>query len=336
MRIALDAMGGDYAPGEIVAGAEAAAKEFGVDVTLVGDETRIKRALSGQGGTVRIVQAGQVIEMGEHPAQAVRRKRDASVVRAVELVRDGQADAVVSAGNTGALMAAALLGLGRVAGIERPALVSLFPNDRGRTVILDVGANVDCKPHHLVQFAVMGAAYAEKLLGIKKPRVGLLSIGEERTKGNELTLAAYPLLESAPLNFIGNVEGRDFFHGGVDVVVCDGFIGNVVLKTGEGLAMFLERFLQRHVEKNLLAKVTTLAALTTLKELRQQFDYNEYGGVPLLGVNGVAIVAHGSSRAKAITNAVRVAKEAAENGLVSAIAAGLADIEAEGAINAHA
>lgn len=336
MRIAVDAMGGDHAPDEIVAGAEIAARELGVELLLVGNETRIKRALSDQGGVVRIVPAAEVIGMDEHPAQAVRRKKNASVVRAVGLVREGQADAVVSAGNTGALMASALLGLGRVAGIERPALVSLFPNERGRTVILDVGANVDCKPQHLMQFAIMGAAYAEKVLGIEKPRVGLLSIGEEKAKGNELTQLTYPLLEDSPLEFIGNVEGRDFFHGGVDVVVCDGFVGNIVLKTGEGLAVFLEGFLKRQVEKNLLAKVTTLAALTTLKELRQQFDYNEYGGVPLLGVNGVVIVAHGSSGSKAITNAIKVAKDAVENRLVGAIAAGLADIGLGGAVGVHA
>jgi len=335
LRIALDAMGGDYAPYEIVKGAEKAVQELGVEVILVGDEAKIRQQLTVSAG-IQIINATQVIEMTDHPAQAVRRKKDASIVRAVQLVREGKADAVVSAGNTGGAMAASLFGLGRVKGIDRPALVSLFPNDRAQTVILDVGANVDCKPQHLLEFAVMGAVYAEKVLGLANPRIGLLNIGEERTKGNELAQGAYALLESAPLNFIGNVEGRDLFHGGVDVVVCDGFVGNVILKTGEGLSMFMERFIKRQVEKSVLSKLSALAALATLKEMRKKFDYNEYGGVPLLGVNGVSVVAHGSSRARAIMNAVRVARDAVKGGLVDSITSGIAEVSKKGARTVNA
>ncbi|HAG06675.1 MAG TPA: phosphate acyltransferase PlsX [Peptococcaceae bacterium] len=333
MRIAVDAMGGDYAPHEVVAGALRARRELGVDVILVGDREKI-RACTGE-TDVEIVQASQVIGMGEQPVVAVRRKQDASVVRAIRLVKEGLASAVVSAGNTGAVMAASLLELGRVKGIDRPALVGLFPHVKGRTALLDVGANVDCKPHHLLQFAIMGSVYAETVLGIPSPRVGLLNIGEEEGKGNELTQAAYPLLRETALNFIGNVEGRDLFNGRADVVVCDGFVGNVVLKSGEGLATALQQVLEREIKRNLVTRVAALMTLTSLKELRQRFDYSEYGGVPLLGINGVVVVGHGSSRARAIRNAVRVAREAIEGDLVAAIAGGFTRALLRG-VNANA
>ncbi|MEW6182763.1 MAG: phosphate acyltransferase PlsX [Bacillota bacterium] len=303
MRVAVDAMGGDYAPAEVVAGAALAGDEYGIETLLVGDEALIGKEISGQNSSrISVVPAREVIGMAEHPVKAVRLKKGSSIVRAVQLVKDGRADAMVSAGNTGAVMTAALWGLGRLDGIDRPALFSLMPNPHGSTVLLDVGANVDVKAQHLVQFAIMGSAYATSVLKIRSPRVGILSIGEEETKGNELTLSALPLLKSEPINFIGNVEGRDVFNGRADVVVCDGFVGNVLLKAGEGLVQVLQ---------------TAYPALRRL-------DYAEYGGAPLLGVSGVVVVAHGSSRARAVKNAIRVAVEAVESGLVQATAAGFA------------
>lgn len=331
MRVAVDAMGGDYAPAEVVAGAVQAATAYGIEVLLVGDKPRLE-PLSGlkEIDRVQIVPATEVIGMDEHPVQAVRRKKDSSIVRAVQLVKEGEADAMVSAGNTGAVMAAALLGLGRIEGVDRPALMTLMPNPQGYTVLLDVGANVDVKAQHLVQFAIMGAAYAATVLKIEAPRVGILSIGEEETKGNELTLSALPLLKQERLNFIGNVEGRDVFNGRADVVVCDGFVGNVLLKAGEGLAQALEVMVRREVAHNLPAKVALGMVLFLLRGLRRRLDYAEYGGAPLLGVNGVVVVAHGSSRARAIKNAIRVAVEAVRSGLVRTIGAGLAGRSAGG------
>ncbi|MEW6448028.1 MAG: phosphate acyltransferase PlsX [Bacillota bacterium] len=336
MRVAIDAMGGDYAPTEVVAGAVRASEEYGIEVLLVGDEARILNEMTGVNSKrVQVVPASEVIGMGEHPVQAVRRKRDSSIVRGVELVKEGRADAVISAGNTGAVMAAALLGLGRIQGIDRPALMSLMPNPQGNTVLLDVGANVDVKAQHLVQFAIMGAAYASSVLKIKHPRVGLLSIGEEETKGNELTLSAFPLLKKEPLNFIGNVEGREAFNGRVDVVVCDGFVGNVLLKAGEGLAEALELMIRQEVSKNFPAKIALGLTLALLKGLRRRLDYAEYGGAPLLGVNGVVVVAHGTSRALAIKNAVRVAVESVKSGLVETIAGSIKERNTKGVETAN-
>lgn len=332
MRIAVDAMGGDYAPTEIVEGALRASVEYGIEVLLVGDEARIRDEMTGSNNrSIKVVPASEVIGMGEHPVQAVRRKKDASIVRGIKLVKDGQADAVISAGNTGAVMAAALLGLGRIQGIDRPALMSLMPNPQGSTVLLDVGANVDVKAQHLVQFAIMGAAYASSVLKVKDPRVGILSIGAEETKGNELTLNAFPLLKREPLNFIGNVEGQDVFNGRADVVVCDGFVGNVLLKTGEGLAQAMEEMIRQEVARSFPAKVALGTGLFFLKGLRRRLDYAEYGGAPLLGVNGVVVVAHGTSRALAIKNAIRVAVESVKSGLVETIAAGVTGRNTKGA-----
>lgn len=336
MRIAIDAMGGDYAPAEVVAGAVRASVDYGVEVVLVGDEARIRDEIAGpSSSSIEVVPTSEIIGMGEHPVQAVRRKKDSSIVRGVQLVKEGQADAVISAGNTGAVMAAALLGLGRIQGVDRPALMSLMPNPQGNTVLLDVGANVDVKAQHLVQFAIMGAAYASSVLKIKNPRVGILSIGEEETKGNELTLSAFPLLKREPLNFVGNVEGREAFNGRVDVVVCDGFVGNVLLKAGEGLAEALELMIRQEVSKNFPAKIALGLTLSLLKGLRRRLDYAEYGGAPLLGVNGVVVVAHGTSRALAIKNAVRVAVESVNSGLVETIAASIRGRNAKGAETAN-
>ena len=304
-------MGGDYAPAEIVRGALLAVAEYGAEVLLVGNEAAIRAELKDKNdGRIAVVSASEVISMGESPVKAVRRKKDSSIVRAVQMVKEGRAEAMLSAGNTGAVMAAALLELGRLEGVDRPALMTLVPNPHGHTVLLDVGANVDVKAHHLVQFAIMGAAYASSVLGIKDPRVGILSIGEEETKGNELTFSAFSLLKREPLNFIGNVEGRDVFTGRADVVVCDGFVGNVLLKAGEGLAQAFGVMLHPGL---------------------QHLDYAETGGAPLLGVNGVVVVAHGSSKARAIKNAIRVAMKAVASGLVFATAEGFARRHARGA-----
>lgn len=318
MKIAVDAMGGDYAPREIVAGALEAVRD-GIEVILVGDSDSILKELgNGRRDSIEIVHAAETIAMGEQPAIAVRKKKDSSIVRSVRLVKEGRAGAFVCAGSTGAVMAASLLGLGRIKGIDRPAIASVFPGEKGRTVLLDVGANVDCKPKHLLQFGIMGYLYAEKILGVKNPRVGLLSVGEEESKGNELTLEAFPLLKAAGINFVGNVEGRDIFNGLADVVVCDGFVGNVVLKAGEGLAMSLLKMMKEELARNWLSKMGTALTLPALKELRRRVDYAEYGGAPLLGVNGVVIVCHGSSTAFAVKNAIKVAANAVSSGLVDA------------------
>jgi len=321
VKIAVDAMGGDFAPGEIVKGALMAAREYKQAVILVGDEERIRVELGGidPGELISIVHAPEVVDMGEHPAVAVRRKKNSSIVRATQLVKDGEAGALVSAGSTGAAMAAALLGLGRIKGIDRPAIAGVLPSEKGYTVLLDAGANVDCKPQNLLQFSVMGYLYAKRVLGVANPRVGLLSNGEEETKGSELTLAAYPLLQQAGINFIGNIEGRDIFRGTVDVVVCDGFIGNVVLKSAEGIAGALYNTLKEEINRSWLAKIGIVMAVKALMRFKKRIDYAEYGGAPLLGVNGVSIICHGSSTAKAVKNGIRVAMESVDNRLVDSI-----------------
>lgn len=335
MRIAVDAMGGDYAPSEIVKGAVTAAEEGDIRILLVGDESRLRKE-TGETARIRIVHAADVIGMDESPVSAVRRKREASVVKAVQMVKDGMADGVVSAGHTGATMAAGLLMLGRIPGVERPALVSIIPRPTGCTVLLDVGANIDCRPGQLVQFAIMGSLFAEQGLGIVLPRVGLLSNGEERTKGNELNLAAYPLLERAPVHFIGNVEGRDLFSGRADVVVCDGFTGNIVLKAGEGLAAAFSELIKQELTGSWMAKMSGAMAARTLRNIRDRFDYAEYGGVPLLGVNGILVVCHGKSTARAVKNAIRTAADAARKDLVKTIGTGISEALLKGAETANA
>lgn len=324
MRIALDAMGGDHAPMEIVRGARDAAQEFGVSILLVGDQERINKEMNGDdvGGLISVVHAPEVVGMDEHPVSAIRKKKKSSIVVATQLVKEGAADAVVSAGSTGAQMASSLLILGRIAGVDRPAISTLMPTTKGVVVLLDVGANVDCKPQHLEQFAVMGSLYAEKILGLPNPRVGLLNIGEEETKGNELTLAVYNLLKKSDLNFVGNIEGRDLFLGGSDVVVCDGFIGNVVLKAGEGFALGLLGMFQQELGR-LEEVIGRERILHIMGGFKRRMDYAEYGGAPLLGVDGVSVISHGSSRARAIKNAIRVARETVGQGLVPAIKASL-------------
>jgi len=322
LKIAIDAMGGDYAPREIVRGAWEAYQESGQQSILVGDRDALMnelKQLDANCAGLEIVHADEVIAMDDAPAVAVRRKKNSSLVLAADLVKGGQASALVSAGSTGAMMATALLHLGRIPGIARPAIAGVLPAENGFTLLLDVGANVDCKPKHLVQFALMGSLYAHKILGVEVPRVGLLNVGEESTKGNELTLETYPLLKEAPVHFYGNVEGRDIFKGTVDVVVCDGFVGNVVLKTSEGLADSLMKMISQALRQSSMAKIGATLTLPALKKLGKRLNYSEYGGAPLLGINGVAIVCHGSSKALAIKNAVYRARESVENGLISAI-----------------
>jgi glycerol-3-phosphate acyltransferase PlsX len=312
MRIAVDAMGGDYAPEEIIKGTlKAAAAYPQVKLILTGKKELLQPYLSNVRipVTVSFQEASEVISMDEYPAQAVRKKKDASIVVATRLVKEGLADAVVSAGSTGAQMAAALLGLGRLKGIERPAIAAIMPSLEGGKLILDVGANLDAKPEHLIQYAYMGSIYAEKILGIIHPKVGLLNIGSEEGKGNELTQTTYKLLKETPLNFIGNIEGRDIPFGRADVIVCDGFTGNVLLKTAEGVAVFLMELIKDKITSTPLRKFGALLVKPAMREIVQTIDYAEYGGAPLLGVNGISIVSHGSSKEKAIVNAIRVAKE---------------------------
>jgi len=321
MIIAVDAMGGDFAPGEIVKGAAQGGRLHGVDVILVGDEIRIKRCLPpefARSNHVTIRHAADTIEMDEH-ASAIRTKKDASVVVAASLVKDGRADAMVSVGNTAAAMAVATLRLGRISGIDRPAIATVMPSASGATVLLDAGAVVDCSVANLKQFAVMGSVYAENALGIARPRVGLLSVGEERSKGSDLIKAAHKELVAMPINFVGNVEGRDLFSGAADVIVADGFAGNVALKTAEGLAEFLQNSFENEVHSHPLARIPLAMLLPFLARLRKKLDYSEYGGAPLLGLNGVCIIGHGRSKARAVANAVKAAKEAVGGGVIAAI-----------------
>jgi glycerol-3-phosphate acyltransferase PlsX len=321
--VALDAMGGDRAPGEIVAGAILAARELGIPITLVGPREVVAGELARRGGSglpIEIADASETIEMSEHPVQAIRRRPGASMNVAVRLVKEGKAGAFVSAGNTGAAMVAALFGLGRLPGVERPALATVFPTARGRCLVLDVGANAECRPVHLQQFAVLGERYARLVLGVAKPRVGLLSNGEEETKGNALVQEAYPLLKALDLEFIGNVEGKDIPRGLADVVVCDGFVGNVAIKLAEGIGEFTFALLREEISASPLGMLGALLLRPALRRIKHRVDYEEYGGAPLLGVDGVAIVAHGRSGARAIRNAVRVAHQAALANLPKALA----------------
>lgn len=327
MKIAVDAMGGDYAPREIVKGALEAIRQAKQEVILVGDEELIRREVEliqpdltgGQSELLSIVHAPEVITMSDSPVVAVRRKKNSSLVRAVQLVKEGAADAVVSAGNTGAMMAAGVLLLGPIPGIDRPAIATMLPNKKGKALLLDAGANVDCKPVHLLQFGLMGYLYMQEIIGVKRPKVGLLSIGEEESKGNELTLAAFQLLQKAAVNFLGNVEGRDIFEGTADVIVCDGFTGNIVLKASEGMITALLAMAKEEIRRSLPAKIGMAMLMPALRSFWRKLDYAEYGGAPLLGLNGIVIICHGRSQARAIRNAVRAGRESVENNLVLAI-----------------
>ena len=326
--IALDAMGGDHAPKAEVAGAVLAAREFGVRVLLVGQQQAVKDELAlhkAAGLQLEIVHAPEVITMRDSPLLAYKRKKGSSVHTAAKLVRDGQADALVSAGNTGAVMAVAHLTLGTLSAVDRPALAAPFPTTKGKvSVMIDVGANVDSKPVHLEQFAVMGEIYFRVIFGTRRPRVALLSIGEEEMKGNELTREAHNRLKKMPLNFVGNVEGRDVFAGDVDVIVCDGFIGNVALKISEGLVEYFTQSLRTALNKDLRTKMGALLSRPAFKGFKERLDYAEYGGAPLLGVRGVTVIGHGRSNANAVKNAIRVAAELARSRVNEKIEAELA------------
>lgn len=325
MKIAVDVMGTDYGPAEIIKGVLQAVDEYGCDVVLVGDQEVIRQELAREhqenNPRVTIHHASQVIEMKDHPGISVKKKRDASIVVATHLLHEKKCDALVSSGSTGAAVASALFGLGRIRGIERPAIATVIPNVKGATVLVDSGAKVDAKPEQLVQNAIMGSIYAELQLGIPQPRVGLLNIGEEETKGNEQCLATYPLLKQDPhIHFIGNVEGRDINKGTVDVVVCDGFVGNVVLKTMEGLASAVMEILKKTLmESGIFAKLGALLMKPALLRMKKQMDASEYGGALLMGVRAPFIICHGSSKAKAIKNAVRVAIELTQKDVVGRI-----------------
>jgi glycerol-3-phosphate acyltransferase PlsX len=309
--VAVDAMGGDQAPAPIVDGALAAARHFDLGVALVGAPARIEAALERHPGVdaarVRVVPAGSVVDMAESPAAALRRKPDASIRVAANLVAEGEAGALFSAGHTGATVMAAHAAFGMLPGVGRPALAATIPSGDGPAVLLDVGASVECRPQHLVQFAVMGAAYARVAFDIERPRVGLLSIGEEETKGNELTREAHRLLKSTPLLFAGNIEARDLYVGAADVIVCDGFTGNVALKVSEGLVDMVENRLRDELSSTITMRVGSLLTRRALRHFRRRVDYSEYGGAPLLGLAGIAIVGHGRSSAKAVRNAVAMA-----------------------------
>lgn len=328
IRVALDAMGGDHAPAEVVKGAVDAARLHGLEVVLVGDEAKVKAELGKYdtgGMKLPIVHCTQVIDMGEHPGTAYRKKKDSSIVVGLNLVKKGEASAFVSAGNSGAVMAASLFVLGRLEGVDRPALGSVFPARGGKIFLLDIGANADCKPANLLQFAIMGSVYMEKVFGVERPRVGILSIGEEATKGNQLVLDSRPLLDESGLNFIGNVEGKDIPRGMADVVVADGFTGNVVIKVSEGVSEYLIEIIKEAIMSKLHFKLAGLVLKPAFKVVSRRLDYAEYGGAPLLGVEGVSVVAHGRSNAKAITNAVKVAGQSVESGLVGALRKGLSE-----------
>jgi glycerol-3-phosphate acyltransferase PlsX len=322
VRLVLDAMGGDHAPQAIIDGGVLFAREHPEhEVVLVGDAARVREPLSRASapGNVRLHHASEVVEMDEHATAAFRRKKDSSLRVGFELVRDGEASALVSAGNSGAVMAGGLLVLGRLPGVERPAIATLFPALRGggRCLLLDSGANVDCRPSHFAQFAVMGEAYVRARLGIARPRVAVLSNGEEPSKGTVLTREASELLRRSGLNFVGYVEGKDIFSGEVEVVVTDGFTGNVVLKASEGAAMGVAGLLRSAIEKRggLTEKLGAMLLKSTLVGLKKVVDYAEYGGAPLLGLQGVAIVAHGRSSPRAIQNALKAALQTARSGL---------------------
>ena len=323
IRVALDAMGGDRGPAANVEGAVMAARDLGVSVILVGLEEELGRHLrahDARGLPISIRHAPEVVEMGESPSLALRRKKHSSIRVGIEMVKHGEAEAFVSAGNTGAVMATALVVLGTLPGVERPAIAVVVPTLSGQALLLDVGANAECKPRHLVEFAIMGNVYARDVMGLARPRVGLLSIGEEESKGNELTREAFKDLEGeASIDFIGNVEGRDIFNGNADVIVCDGFTGNVALKMSESVAEFVFQLLRDEVSKGLSGKAGSLLLRPAFRRFKRRVDPAETGGAPLLGVNGVCIISHGRSTGKAIRNAIRVAAECVSNTVIAHI-----------------
>jgi glycerol-3-phosphate acyltransferase PlsX len=321
--IAVDAMGGDTAPGLVVDGALAAARHLDLGVVLVGPVSRIEAQVERHAGVdwskVRLIEAGSVVDMAESPTAALRRKPNASIKIAAELVARGEASALFSAGHTGATVMAAHGAFGMIAGVDRPALAATIPTRNRPAVLLDVGASVECRPSHLLQFAVMGSVYARVAFGTEQPRVGVLSIGEEEGKGNELTREAHRLLKGTPLNFVGNIEARDVYRGDADVIVCDGFTGNVALKISEGLVETMEELLREELSSTITMRVGSLLTQRAMRHFRRRVDYSEYGGAPLLGVAGITIVGHGRSSAKAVRNAVAIAYRFASGQLIQRV-----------------
>lgn len=328
MRIVVDAMGGDHAPEVVIQGLQAYLAQGTANVILVGQEDKVKPLLEKYPLPPERVQfrhASQVIEMDEHPAEAVKAKEDSSMVVGMNLLKSGEADAFMSAGNSGGVLAAALFRLGRIPGIKRPALSTVFPTQKGFTFILDIGANTDCKPLYLQQFGIMGSIYAERVLGVPNPRVGIVSNGEEPGKGSMLVQEAFELLKGSNLNFIGNVEGKDIPAGMADVVVTDGFTGNVIIKLAEGAAALMLGIIGEEIRRRKVAALGALLAKPAFRAVKHRLDYAEYGGAPLLGVDGVVIIAHGRSNAKAICNAIRVAERAVNGKIVEQIKSGVAE-----------
>ena len=322
MNISVDAMGGDCGTETLVNGAIQAACELDIDITLVGNERVLKRLLTLQNASdrVSVCHCEDVVRMDESPLKSVRKKKDSSINVAFSLVKKGVSDAVISAGNSGATLAAAVLALGRLKGVDRPGIASFFPGDKGPVLLIDVGANVDCRPRQLFQFGVMAQAFTCSCLGIENPKIGLLSIGEEKLKGNEQVLSARHLFEKSRLNFVGNVEGRDIFSGEIQIIVCDGFVGNVALKLSEGMAQTMSRMLHRELSNSISGKLARLFGSKKIAKFIRTFQYEEYGGAPLLGVNGVGIVCHGKSSDRAIKNAIILAARYVLNGSLNKMA----------------
>lgn len=316
MRIAVDGMGGDYAPAVVVEGAVQAASEYGLDIVIVGDRAKLEAELSNIGTiqpNIHIHHASEIIDMHEPGAASVRTKRDASICVAVELAKEAKVDAVVSAGNTAAFVSAAMLSLRRLEGVERPGIAVLLPSLKGPVLMIDVGATINPGPEHLVMFGIMGDVYSKHILNKKNPTIGLLNIGEESTKGPEFLKETHRLLELSKLNFKGNAEGKDIFAGEFDVVVCDGYTGNVVLKVAESIADTISSFIKKELKKGPLTLLGGILSSPAFEAIKRQIDYAEHGGAPLLGVNGICIISHGRSSAKAIKNAIRVAGEFVEH-----------------------
>ena len=330
MRIAVDVMGGDHGCGVVIEGVKQALEDNKTisAIYLVGNQADIHAALPARGfrdHRVRIIHASEVVEMDDKPATALRKKRDSSIGRAAELVHEGKADALVSLGNTGGIFAAATFNVGRIPGVERGCIATVIPRQEHEFVLLDAGANIECKPIHLAQFAVMGSVYSQEVLGRKRPRVGILSIGTEDSKGNELTLEAFKLCKRLDLNFIGNVEGHDLFKDHVDVVVCDGFVGNIVLKTSESLAVAVFSMLRHELTQNARRQLGALLAKNAFHAIRRRMDPEVYGGAPLLGFNGMVFKAHGSARERAVASALRVTAEAVQHQVNQIIAREIAN-----------
>lgn len=319
MKLAIDAMGGDYAPDEIVKGSIDALKVFeDLEIVLTGMRDLLDR-YKKINNRLKLVYTSEVITNNDSPVAAVRKKKDSSMVVGLELLNTGEVDAFLSAGNTGALMAGSLLKLGRIKGIDRPALAPILPTINGAVVLLDAGSNTDCKPENLLQFAAMGYVYAQKMFGIENPRVGLFNVGAEEEKGNDVVKRAFELIKNSNLNFIGNVEGRDIAYGVAEVVSCDGFVGNAILKSMEGTASVISLLLKKELKRNIFTKLGAILIMGGLKRITQKMDYTEYGGAPLLGIKKPVIKAHGSSKAKAIFNAIRQAKNFVDNDVLSHI-----------------